>query len=328
MMAHSTGGQETELTHDPVLFNETIDALKLQPGMVVADCTIGGGGHAGEMLRRVSPAGSTTNGWLLGIDQDPAAVARSRRRLQRIADPETFMIVEAPFDRFTKAVQELPTELRQFDAILADLGVSSFMLDDPARGFSFLKDGPLDMRMSPSSGLTAADLLRDESPKRLAELFSEYGEERYAMKIANLIVRERAETPITRTGQLADLIERAIPRRGKRSHPATRVFQALRIEVNDELGALKRFLPQALAHLKQEGRLAIISFHSLEDRIVKHYFKAEAAGCICPKEFPVCICNNKPRIEIETRKPIIPTEAEVARNPRSRSAKLRVAKRI
>jgi 16S rRNA (cytosine1402-N4)-methyltransferase len=313
--------------HVPVLLNEVIDGLKLQPGMIVADCTIGGGGHAGEILRRISPESRSTHaGWLLGIDQDPAAVARSRMKLQRIADTNSFTLAEASFDRLSKVVFTLPKNMQLFDAILADLGVSSDMLEDPERGFSFAKDGPLDMRMSPRSGLTAADILRDWTPEALANLFTTYGEERFAKRIVNLIVRERETTPIVRTLQLASLVKRAIPRQHK--HPATRVFQALRIEVNDELGQLKRFLPQALAHLKPGGRIAIISFHSLEDRMVKQFFKTEATGCICPSEFPVCVCNHQPRVTLITKKPIIPSPLELKQNPRSRSAKLRIAQKL
>jgi len=300
--------------HQPVLLTEVIAALQPRSGGVYIDGTVGAGGHAAAVLED-----STPDGQLYGLDQDESALALAGERLSGFGN--RVHLLHANFDRLHQ--YQFPPA----DGILLDLGVSSMQFDQPERGFSFQTDGPLDMRMDSSVTETAADLVNHLPEGDLADLIYRYGEERQSRRIARVIVQDR---PFERTQQLAELIARVVKsgkgnRQGKpKIHPATRTFQALRIAVNDELGALERALPQAIAQLAPGGRLAIISFHSLEDRIVKKYFQQEAKDCICPPEQPVCTCRHKATIHIITKKPITPSLAEIDVNPRARSAKLRV----
>jgi 16S rRNA (cytosine1402-N4)-methyltransferase len=266
---------------------------------------------------------SSPNGVLLGIDADPAALSAAGERLARFGD--RLVTVESYFDRLQPIADR--TGFDKSDGILFDLGVSSPQLDTPERGFSFSADAPLDMRMGPAAETTATEIVNSWSQPELERVFREYGEERYARRIARSIVDERRAHRIATTAQLADLVVRAKPRSREAIHPATRVFQALRIAVNGELDRLHRALPQAVEVLQAGGRMAVISFHSLEDRIVKRFMREEAHGCVCPPEIPVCVCGREPRLRILTPRPIVATPDEVERNPRARSAKLRVAER-
>jgi 16S rRNA (cytosine1402-N4)-methyltransferase len=267
---------------------------------------------------------SAPNGIVLGIDADPAALEAAATRLAPFGD--RVRLVESYFDDLAAIVQRL--KLGPADGILFDLGVSSPQLDISERGFSFLREAPLDMRFGPGANQSAADLVRTLPADELQRIFREYGEERYARRIAQRIAEERRRRPIETTSQLAALVARAKPASRESIHPATRVFQALRIAVNDELGRLQRALPQAIDALRVGGRVAVISFHSLEDRIVKTFMRQEARGCICPPDLPVCVCGREPRVRILTSRPRVASQAEVAQNPRARSAKLRVAERI
>lgn len=305
--------------HKSVLLKETIQALQPHPGGVYIDGTIGAGGHAAAILEASGP-----DGQLLGLDRDESALALARHNLKPFGP--RVRLFQANFDQMEQVAHRY--QLSPVDGILLDLGVSSMQLDQTERGFSFQADAPLDMRMDRSSGQTAADLVNHLPEEELANLIYQYGEERYSRRIARAIVAAR---PVQRTGQLAQLVAKAIPTKGGQSgkiHPATRTFQALRIAVNDELGALERTLPQAIKLLKRGGRLAVITFHSLEDRIVKHYFKQEAQDCICPPEQPVCICHHQATVRIITKKPVTPGATEITANPRARSAKLRVVESI
>jgi len=306
--------------HTPVLLPETLDALQPGPGGRYVDATLGGGGHAEKILELSSPDGA-----LLGIDADPVAVTAARRRLAHYGERVT--VVESYFDALEELVRG--AEFGPVDGILFDLGVSSPQLDSAERGFSFQYDAPLDMRLGPGAEHTAAELVNSLPPSALERIFREYGEERYARRVAQRIVHERARAPLRTTAELADLVTRAKPRsRQERIHPATRVFQALRIAVNQELERLERALPQALDVLRDGGRLVVISFHSLEDRIVKQFMRKEARGCVCPPDIPACICGRDPSLRIFTPRPIRATDAEVARNPRARSARLRAAQKL
>ena len=302
--------------HTPVLLGAVLDALRIRPGAWIVDATVGAGGHAAAMLEAAGPEGR-----LLGIDQDPQALALAGERLARFGP--RVRLVHACFDQL--AAVAAAEGMTAVDAILMDLGVSSMHLDDPARGFSFQKEGPLDMRMDPThGGLTAADIVNTWEEEELADLLRRYGEERHHRRIARQIAQQR---PFSGTVELARAIEQVLPRREK-IHPATRTFQALRIAVNDELGALERALPQAVALLKPGGRLAVISFHSLEDRIVKRFLRQEATDCICPPGQPVCTCGHRATVRPVTRKPVTASAAEVAANPRSRSARLRAVEKL
>lgn len=320
----------SQFLHTPVLLPETLEALQPRSGGRYVDATVGGGGHAEKILEvagsspdSVKPKSGSAR--LLGIDADPAALGAARHRLERFG--ERVVLVQAYFDELGEVARR--NGFGHADGVLFDLGVSSPQLDIAERGFSFQHDGPLDMRLGPTASTTAADLVHDLSAAELQRIFAEYGEERYARRVAERIVRERARTPIRTTGQLASVVASAKPRsRSEHIHPATRVFQALRIAVNDELGRLRRALPQALEVLAEGRRMAIISFHSLEDRIVKQFMRREAQGCICPPDLPVCICGHRPALRILTPRPVTAGEAEVLSNPRARSAKLRVAERI
>jgi len=303
--------------HQPVLLAEVLDLLDLQAGQNVIDCTVGAGGHAESMLRQIAPAGK-----LLGLDVDRAALDLAQRRLASFAGRVT--LAQTNFERVTEAA--MAQQFYPVHAILADLGLSSMHLDQPERGFSFSYDGPPDMRMNAEAPQTAADLINALSEEALAGIIYQYGEERKSRRIARAIVKAR---PVFSAMELAEVVSKAVGgRRGQKIHPATRTFQALRIAVNDELGALERFLPQAIDLLATGGRLAVISFHSLEDRIVKRFFQQEAKDCLCPPRQPVCTCHHRARVEIITRKPVTASEQEKMDNPRARSAKLRVARKI
>lgn len=310
-------GERTQ-SHTPVLLEAVVAMLAIPPGATIIDATVGAGGHAAALLEAAGPTGR-----LLGIDRDETALALAAGRLAPFAGRVT--LVHAPFD--TLAQQATAAGITAADAILFDVGVSSMHLDDPARGFSFAQDGPLDMRMDPSGDApTAAEIVNTLDERELADLIWRYGEDRLARPIARAIVRNR---PLTRTAELAAVVAAVYPRqRQEKIHPATRTFQALRIAVNDELGMLERALPQAVALLRSGGRLAVISFHSLEDRIVKQYFRRAAAECVCPPGQPVCTCHHRAKVREITRKPLMADAGEVARNPRSRSARLRVVEKL
>ncbi len=307
----------TQQTHIPVLYQETLETLNPQTGGRYIDATLGGGGHSEGILNASSP-----NGLLLGLDASLDAIRRSQERLARFG--ERLTLVHSNF----RNLQEIATshDFTQVDGILLDLGVSSHQLGDPTLGFSFQDDGPLDMRLDFTQGETAAEVISRLDIQELADILYRYGEERKSRRIARAIVAAR---PIHTTTQLAEVISRAVGgRRGARLHPATRSFQALRIYVNDELGALETTLPQALNLLRPGGVLAVISFHSLEDRIVKHYFRHESRDCICPPHFPICQCNHKAQITVLHRKGIPPAAEEITSNPRSRSARLRAVRKL
>lgn len=307
-------GQKT--LHRPVLLKEIIQALAPRPGGCYIDATLGGGGHAEALLRLSEPRGR-----LLGLDADPQAVERARARLSAFG--ERCVCVHANFDAVAQVAES--HGFKAVNGILLDLGFSSDQVADPARGFSFQAEGPLDMRFNPANPTTAADLVNTLARRDLADLLFRYGEEHRAWPIAQAIVMRR---PLRTTGDLVNAVMAAVGGRWRGIHPATRTFQALRIAVNDELGMLERALPQALDLLAPGGRLAVITFHSLEDRIVKDFLRREAQGCICPPGLPVCTCHHQATLVILTRKPITPSAEEVSANPRARSAKLRVAERI
>jgi 16S rRNA (cytosine1402-N4)-methyltransferase len=308
------------LKHFPVLFRETIDLLAPRPGGAYVDGTLGGGGHAAEILRRSAP-----DGVLIGLDQDREAVERARETLAAYGDRA--IVRQANYRDLPDVLAELGRE--RVDGVLLDLGVSWFHLKTPERGFSFLLDGPLDMRMDTSRPQTAADLVNTLPRNELAGIIREYGEEPKAGAIARAIEKARARGPITRTVQLAEIVSSVFPPYPpRRIHPATLTFQALRIAVNDELGSLREGLGRIIPLIKPGGRFAVISFHSLEDRVVKQCFAASAKGCICPPKLPVCACGKKPVVRIVTGRPVIAGPDEVEQNPASRSAKLRVAEKL
>lgn len=305
--------------HTPVLLTEVVEGLGLKPGARWVDGTLGGAGHALALLEQTAP-----NGHLIGIDADPSALAAAEARL-RAALGESYdhrvTLVHGHFDQLEAIAARL--NIDALDGVLFDLGVSSHQLDTPDRGFSFLNDGPLDMRLDPTQGETVADLLAYNDEKTIADWIFQYGEERASRRIARAIVEQRRTKPLTTTAELADLVTRAMGGRRGQIHPATRTFQALRIAVNEELRRIERVLPQAVSLLRPGGRLGVISFHSLEDRIVKQFMRAESgyAGGDNPTNGPV-------RLEIITRKPLVASDLEQRQNPRSRSAKLRVAERV
>lgn len=301
--------------HQTVLLNEAVDALALREDGIYIDGTFGRGGHSEAILARLGPRGR-----LIGLDKDLAAIEAARQRLAR---EERFTIRHASFAQIADVVRELALE-KQVDGLLLDLGVSSPQLDDAGRGFSFMQDGPLDMRMDQSCGVSAAEWLASVEERELAGVIREYGEERFARRIAHAIVREREARPLTRTGELAALIEAAVPKRDPHKHPATRTFQAIRIFINGELEDLRRCLQDALDVLARGARLVVISFHSLEDRLVKHFMRDQARGERLPKGVPVQHEQLSGRLKL-VGKAIRPGEREVAANPRARSAIMRVA---
>lgn len=297
------------------MLDEVMEALAPRPGGRLLDATVGGGGHAQAWLEATAP-----DGGVLGLDQDPSAIERCRSRLARFGDRATLVVA-----RFDDLARQADLSGRpRFDAALFDLGISSDQLDDPQRGLSFRMDGPLDMRLSPDLAQRASDLVNHLAESDLADLIYRYGEEPLSRRYARAIASAR---PLTRTAELAEVITRAAPARdrGKRLHPATRTFQALRIAVNDELTPIAPALEQAVNHLVEGGRLAVISFHSLEDRIVKQTLRRMATGCSCPPEIRVCVCERRPRLRLIRSRSIQPSDREVERNPRARSARLRAA---
>ena len=305
--------------HIPVLLHECIDNLNIRPDGIYVDGTLGMGGHSEQI------AGRLTIGTLIGIDRDETAIARAGARLAPFG--ERVQLVHGNF-RDTAAILDR-LGIDAVDGMLFDLGVSSPQLDESERGFSYMHDAPLDMRMDESAALTAREVVNTYSYEELRRILFEYGEERYAPAIAKRICQHREQKPIETTLELADIIRSAMPASALREkqHPAKRSFQAIRIAVNDELGELPPMLDAAEKNLKPGGRLAVITFHSLEDRIVKKKLQELAQGCICPPEFPVCVCGRKPKVKLITRKPIVSGEEELAENPRARSAKLRVAEK-
>ena len=307
-------------THRPVLLDECIENLKIRPDGVYLDGTLGRAGHSREIAKRL------TTGRLICVDRDDAALEAAEERLADWMDRVT--LVHSNFDQVGDIVADLG--LPGVDGMLFDLGVSSPQLDDGARGFSYMADAPLDMRMDRSEGLTAADVVNTWPQEELKRILFQYGEERYAPLIAAAIVRRRQERPIGTTLELVDVIKSAMPGKAlkEKQHPAKRSFQAIRIAVNDELASVERMLKGAVPKLNRGGRLAVITFHSLEDRIVKSGLAEFAKGCTCPPDFPVCVCGKTPDVKLINKKPILPTEREVEENPRARSAKLRVAEKL
>lgn len=310
-----------DFKHVSVLENEAIDYLKLEPNKVIVDCTLGGAGHSRRIVEKILPEGR-----LIAIDQDIQALTIAQERLADFQDNIVF--VHSNFGFLDEILTEKASE--GVDGILFDLGVSSPQLDHAERGFSYMQDAPLDMRMDQSKSFSAHQLVNNYSEQELKKIIKEYGEENWASRIAKFIVEERKKQPIETTGQLVDIIKRAIPKGARREgpHPAKRSFQAIRIAVNDELGVFESAIKASIKHLRIGGRVAAISFHSLEDRIAKDVFKDFAKGCECPKEIPICVCNKKPVVKILTSKPIIASEEELENNPRARSAKLRVIEKI
>ena len=310
----------SEFTHRPVLLDECIEALAIRPDGVYLDGTLGRAGHSREIVKRL------TTGRLICVDRDQAALDAAEARLADWMDKVT--LVHSNFDRVADILDELG--LRGADGMLFDLGVSSPQLDDASRGFSYMADAPLDMRMDRSEGLTAADVVNTWPQEELRRILQQYGEERYAPSIAAAIVRRRQERPIATTLELVEVIKSGMPAKAlkEKQHPAKRSFQAIRIAVNDELASVDRMLQGAVPRLNRGGRLAVITFHSLEDRIVKNALAQFARGCICPPEFPVCVCGRTPDVKLTPKKPILPSEGEIEENPRARSAKLRVAEKL
>ena len=306
--------------HVPVLAEEVREALAVQPGETVVDATFGSGGHA-EILS----ADLRGKGKLIAIDRDPSARAYFDRFRRQTAVQGRFLRGE-----FSVVLEQLSSNGVRADAVLFDLGVSSMQIDRPERGFSYAADAPLDMRMDPNADVSARELVNEESERELTRIFKDFGEERYARQIARAIGRRRRGQPFERTGELVETIKSAIPAPARfgDGHPAKRVFQALRIAVNDELGSLEAALPAALELLRPGGRLAVISFHSLEDRIVKRFLRAQERGCTCPPDFPVCVCGQQPVLRALSRRAIRPSAREIAANPRAASARLRAAVKV
>jgi 16S rRNA (cytosine1402-N4)-methyltransferase len=305
--------------HVSVLLKECIDGLNIKPNGIYVDGTLGGGGHSFKILQLLE------NGKLIGIDQDTDALKAATERLKIFEDK--FVPVHRNFSEIETVLDELG--IKKIDGLLLDLGVSSFQLDEAERGFSYMNDGKLDMRMNQSDTLTAYDIVNTYSERKLTSIINEYGEENWANRIAKFIIEARTEKPIETTFELVEVIKKAIPAAARKDgpHPAKRTFQAIRIEVNNELKIIEQTIEATVKRLNKGGRIAIITFHSLEDRIVKTAYKNLAQGCTCPPEFPVCICGGKPKVKIISRKPILPSDEEVETNPRARSAKLRVAEK-
>ena len=310
----------TEFHHVSVLLGECIEGLNIKPDGIYVDGTLGGAGHSSQIAKRL------TTGRLIGIDRDPVALKAAGERLAPYADRVT--LVHSNFCEIAQVLGDLNIE--GVDGILLDLGVSSPQLDDGSRGFSYMADAPLDMRMNSEDTLSAYDVVNFWSFEELKRILFDYGEERYAPKIASAICKKREEKPIETTLELVDVIRGAMPAQALREkqHPAKRSFQAIRIAVNDELGSVEKVMKDAIPCLNHGGRLAVITFHSLEDRIVKTAMASAAKGCTCPPSFPVCVCGKKPQVQIITRKPIVSTDEELERNPRARSAKLRVCEKV
>ena len=310
----------SEFYHVSVLLQECIDGLDIKPDGIYVDGTLGGAGHSSQIAKRL------TTGRLIGIDRDPVALKAAGERLAPYADRVT--LVHSNFCEIKQVLEDLG--IAGVDGILLDLGVSSPQLDEASRGFSYMADAPLDMRMNSEDPLSAYDVVNTWEHSELKRILYDYGEERYAPQIASAICRRREQKPIETTLELVDVIRSAMPPAALREkqHPAKRSFQAIRIAVNDELGSVEKVMKDAIPCLNPGGRLAIITFHSLEDRIVKKGMAAAAEGCTCPPSFPVCICGNKPKVKLVSRKPIVASDEELEVNPRSRSAKLRVCEKL
>ncbi len=305
--------------HVSVLLKECIEGLNIKPNGIYVDGTLGGGGHSFKILQLLE------NGKLIGIDQDTDALKAATERLKIFDDK--FVPVHRNFSDIENVLDELG--IKKIDGLLLDLGVSSFQLDEAERGFSYMNDGKLDMRMNQSDTFTAYEIVNTYSERKLTSIINEYGEENWANRIAKFIIEARAEKPIETTFELVEVIKKAIPAAARKDgpHPAKRTFQAIRIEVNNELKIIEQTIEATVKRLNKGGRIAIITFHSLEDRIVKTAYKNLAQGCTCPPEFPICICGGKPKVKIITKKPMLPSDEEVEMNPRARSAKLRVAEK-
>ena len=308
-------------SHRSVLLDECIEGLNIDPAGIYVDGTAGGGGHSLEIVKRL-----TEGGHLIAIDRDDAALAAASKRLSDYSDRVTF--VKSNFSEVADVCASLGIE--KINGILMDLGVSSYQLDTPERGFSHNYDAPLDMRMDQNGTLDAYMVVNGYSREQLKKIIYDYGEDKFAPRIANAIVNAREVKPIETTGELVKIIKSAIPAEAREGghHPAKRTFQAIRIEVNGELDAIEPAIDSAVKLLAPGGRVAIITFHSLEDRIVKQTYQKHAEGCTCPKNFPICVCNKRPEVKILTKKPIVPSKEELEENPRSRSSKLRVAEKI
>ncbi len=311
-----------EFDHKPVLLEECIASLNIDKNGTYIDGTLGGAGHSSEIIKRLE------KGTLIGIDQDSDAIKVAGERLNSVRKYAGLVLIKGNFRNMEQLVRQQGID--RVDGILLDIGVSSYQLDEVERGFSYQHDAPLDMRMDRSLSLDAAEIVNTYDENVIKEIIREYGEENWASRIATFITEARKEKRIETTGQLVDIIKAAIPAQARRDgpHPAKRTFQALRIAVNDELAALEEAIDGASKLLKTGGRLSIITFHSLEDRIVKNEFNRREKPCTCPPSFPVCICGRKPELKVLTRKPILPSEAEVEQNPRSRSSKLRTAEKL
>ena len=312
--------EKINFSHYSVLLNECMEALNIKPQGIYVDGTAGGAGHSSRIAERLE------SGRLIAIDQDKTAVEVARERLSVYGERAT--VVRSNFYEIAKVCGELGID--GIDGLLLDLGVSSYQLDTPERGFSYMSDAPLDMRMDESATLNAYDVVNSYEEERIKKLLFEYGEERFSPSIAAAIVKYRQNKPIETTLELSDIIKYAIPPKAREGghHPAKRSFQAIRIEVNGELSVIEPAIRDAARLLRKGGRIAIITFHSLEDRIVKQTFASLATGCTCPKSFPVCVCGNKPTLKVITKKPILPSQEELEENPRSRSAKLRIAEKL
>lgn len=310
-----------EFKHKSVLFDECMEGLNIKPDGIYVDGTLGGGGHSSGICELLGPEGT-----LIGIDRDKDALNAASKRLEKYNCNKIF--VQSNYSDIVQVLEDL--DIDEIDGALLDLGVSSFQLDNPERGFSYMNDAPLDMRMSQDDIFTAADVVNEYDKKELTNIISKYGEERWASRIADFIVKAREDKPLQSTFELVDVIKAAIPASARRTgpHPAKRTFQAIRIEVNDELGQLERAVEEFCDVLAPNGRLCIITFHSLEDRIVKDIFNKRANPCTCPKEFPVCVCGKKADIKKITGKPVVSSEVELEDNPRARSAKLRIAQKL
>ena len=310
----------TEFHHVSVLLDECLEGLNIKPDGTYVDGTLGGAGHSSQIVKRL------TTGHHIGIDRDPVALKAAGERLAPFGDKVT--LVHSNFCEIKQVLEDL--EIEGVDGILLDLGVSSPQLDDGSRGFSYMADAPLDMRMNSEDTMSAYDVVNTWSQDELKRILYDYGEERYAPRIAAAICSRRAEKPIETTLELVDVIRSAMPAQALREkqHPAKRSFQAIRIAVNDELGSVEKVMRDAIPCLNKGGRLAVITFHSLEDRIVKNAMADAAKGCTCPPNFPVCVCGKKPKVKLITRKPIVSGDEELERNPRARSAKLRICEKL
>ncbi len=307
--------------HVSVLLDECIESLNIKPDGVYVDCTMGGAGHSKEIVKRLS-----SKGLFIGFDQDKNAIETAKERLKDYSDRVRF--IHSNFENIKEELEKIG--VYKIDGVLADLGVSSHQLDEKDRGFSYMQDAPLDMRMDVRKDFSAYDVVNTYSEEELARIIKEYGEDNWAKRIAKFIVEKREEKEIETTGELVDIIKSAIPKKARIDgpHPAKRTFQAIRIEVNNELLVINKMIQDAVSIMDKGGRICIITFHSLEDRIVKNEFKELALDCVCPPHFLMCQCDKKSLVKVITRKPILPSEEEINENPRSRSAKLRVAERI